>query len=433
MRHRDPLSDEQRHELDALDRALSGEPVDPTDRELEDLVREVRATAPEMTPGFAARLQEEVRSGFPTSQERPPLRDRRALAGRRWMLLPAAGSLAAVIVALVIVLGAGSSETITTFSGKATTLPVERDAQTEEASPATDPGVDDARDSSGRGGAGAAGENELDTLGSTPPRAARARRPAPAGRKNQATLAPAPSASGSTAIAPQTRVRRAERSAVLALRTPEGEFEGTTDAVIATVSRFGGIVASSQIGASDSTGGEATFDLRIPTERLDRALAALSKLGHVTERNQSLQDITASFASAQERLTDARAERRGLLRALERATTQSAIASLKAQLRTVSSRISGVKGELSSLRRRADLSRVDLTVRGSGVSGGATGGGDWTPGDAAADALRVIEVFAGVMLVALAVLAPLGLIAGLGVLVVRMGRRRRRESALDPV
>jgi hypothetical protein len=67
------------------------------------------------------------------------------------------------------------------------------------------------------------------------------------------------------------------------------------------------------------------------------------------------------------------------------------------------------------------------------VSGGATGGGDWTPGDAAADALRVIEVFAGVMLVALAVLAPLGLIAGLGVLVVRMGRRRRRESALDPV
>jgi len=420
MRHRDPMSDEQRHELDALDRALSGEPVDPTHRELEDLVREVRATAPEMTPGFAARLQEEVRSGFPTSQERPPLRDRRALAGRWWMLLPAAGSLAAVIVALVIVLGAGSSETITTFSGKATTLPVERDAQTEEASPSSGVTADSA-------------DGSADRANSAP--AQRARRSAPS-RAAPSVSPPPPAASSNpagpstTAIAP-ARARKVERSAVLALRTPEGEFERTTDAVIATVSRFGGIVASSQIGASDSMGGEATFDLRIPTERLDRALAALSKLGHVTERNQSLQDITASFASAQERLTDARAERRGLLRALERATTQSAIGSLKAQLRTVSSRISGVKGELSSLRRRADLSRVDLTVRGSGVSGGATGGGDWTPGDAAADALRVIEVFAGVMLVALAGLAPLGLSAGLGVLVVRTGRRRRRESALD--
>ena len=420
MRHRDPMSDEQRHELDALDRALSGEPVDPTHGELEDLVREVRATAPEMTPGFAARLQEEVRSGFPTSQERPPLRDRRALAGRRWMLLPAAGSLAAVIVALVIVLGAGSSETITTFSGKATTLPVERDAQTEEASPSSGATADSADGSADRANAAPAQRARRSAPSSAAPSVSP---PPPAASSN-------PAGPSTTAIAP-ARTRKVERSAVLALRTPEGEFERTTDAVIATVSRFGGIVASSQIGASDSTGGEATFDLRIPTERLDRALAALSKLGHVTERNQSLQDITASFASAQERLTDARAERRGLLRALERATTQSAIASLKAQLRTVSSRISGVKGELSSLRRRADLSRVDLTVRGSGVSGGATGGGDWTPGDAAADALRVIEVFAGVMLVALAVLAPLGLIAGLGVLVVRMGRRRRRESALD--
>ena len=221
---------------------------------------------------------------------------------------------------------------------------------------------------------------------------------------------------------------------MLALRVPENRFERTTDAVIATVSRFGGIVASSQIGASDFAGGEASFDLRIPTERLDRALAALSGLGHVTERTQSLQDITASFTSAQERLTDARAERRGLLRALGRATTQNQVAGIKAQLRTVSSRIAGVKGELSSLRRRADLSRVDLAVRGSGKSddGGGGSGGSWTPGDAAGDALRVIEVLAGVMLVALAVLVPVGLVAVAVALAVRAGRRRRRESALDP-
>src|SRR5688572_23553644 len=105
MRHRDALTDEQRDELDAIDRALAGEPVDPQLRELAALVRDVRATAPEMSPAFAARLEHDVQEGFPASQERVPVSVRRPFAGRRWLALPAAGSLAAVLVALVVVFG----------------------------------------------------------------------------------------------------------------------------------------------------------------------------------------------------------------------------------------------------------------------------------------------------------------------------------------
>lgn len=415
MRQPDPLTPEQERELDALDRAIAGEPVEPDLRELDDLVRDVRATAPEMSPAFAARLEQAVQDGFPTSQERAPVTVRRPLRNRRWVLLPAAGSLAAVLVALVVVFGA--SESSDPIGGLATSGD---SGQSEQASPARE--MDAPTDSAGGGGAGAGGGGAADRAASVPqPNAPTAKSAAPA-------IAPSPP---STSMIAPARARKVERHAVLALRTPDGEFERTTDAVIATVSRFGGIVASSQIGASDAAGGEASFDLRIPTGRLDRALAALSKLGHVTERSQSLQDITASFTSAQERLTDARAERRGLLRALARATTQNAIDSLKAQLRTVSSRIAGLKGRLAALRRRADLSRVDLTVRGGGESQ-TTGGGAWTPGDAAGDALRVLEVLAGVALVGLAVLAPLALIGVAVALAVRAGRRRRRESALDP-
>jgi hypothetical protein len=222
-----------------------------------------------------------------------------------------------------------------------------------------------------------------------------------------------------------------QRSASLALETPAKEFDRTTDAVNVTVARFGGIVASSQIGASDESGGEATFDLRIPTDRLDRALAALAKLGHVTERSQGLEDITGAFSSARERLTDARAERRGLLRALGRATSQAQIDSLKAQLRSVAGRISGLKGQLASLRRRADLATVSLSVRGSGESTQGGGAGQWTPGDAARDAVRVLEVVASVLMIALAVLVPAALLGALVALGLRLGRRRRREAALD--
>ena len=136
----------------------------------------------------------------------------------------------------------------------------------------------------------------------------------------------------------------------------------------------------------------------------------------------------------QDNLSDARAERRGLLKALGSASTQQQIDSLKARLRNVRSRIARLNGDLESLRRRADLSRVSVTVRGDGSKADEdTGGaGRWSPGDAARDALRVLEVAAGVALVALAVAVPLALLAALGALGVRSTRRRRREGALDP-
>ena len=69
---------------------------------------------------------------------------------------------------------------------------------------------------------------------------------------------------------------------------------------------------------------------------------------------------------------------------------------------------------------------MDLTVRGDGEGGGATGGGSWTPGDAAGDALRVLEVLAGIALVALAVLAPLACSRA------RDRARRARQPAAAP-
>ena len=406
MRLRDTLTPEQERELEALDRALAGQPVEFELRDLEQLVHDVRATAPAMSPGFAARLEHEVAEGFPTPREQPA---RLRAPARRWTLLPALGSLAAVLVALVVVFGGGGDDSRDAVEDRNL-------GPSTQAAPAPGATADDAR------GGAAADE------------AARAPRPpasSAAGGRAQAAP-PAPAQAQAPALDASRVQRKVERSASIAIETPSGEFERTTAAVNRTVARFGGIVASAQIGESEGSGGEATYELRIPTARLDRALAALAGLGHVTERTQGLDDITGSFTSAQERLTDARAERRGLLRALERATTQAQIDSLKAQLRGVGSRIAGLKGQLAALRRRADLATVTLTVRGTGAGAEPDAGGAWTPGDAAGDALRVLEVMASIALIALAVLVPAALIGALIAVGVRFGRRRRREAALDP-
>jgi len=418
MRQRDPLTVEEARELDALDRALLGDPVDADLRELEDLVCDIRATAPEMSPGFAARLEHQAQEGFPDSQEQPAQRRQRR---RLLVLLPAAGTLAAVLVALVVVLGNAGDDEMTTFADKSA---VPRESETSGAA------------------SGAAAKPEAAPLPQDSARMQAAPPPSASASGSASTAdpatAPAPSvvpraATPGGSVAPADRARKVQRSADLALSVPMDKLDSTTDGVIRTVDRFGGIVASSAIGSDDDTG-EASFDLRIPTGRLDDALAALSKLGHVAERRQSLVDITGSFTSAEDRLSDARAERRGLLKALGKATTQQQIGSLRAQLRIVRGQIARLNGDLESLRRRADLSRVSVTVRGDGSKADQdTGGaGRWSPGDAARDAVRVLEVIAGVALIALAVAVPLALLAGLVALGVRSGRRRRREGALDP-
>ncbi|HEV7804537.1 MAG TPA: DUF4349 domain-containing protein [Solirubrobacteraceae bacterium] len=404
MRQRDPLSLDEARELDALERALAGDPVDADLRELEDLVHDIRATAPQMTPGFAARLEHELAEGLPQPREAPPARR----APRRWLLLPAAGSLAAAAVAVVVVLGQQDSpDRISELASKPPPALADR---------ARSSGTADRSSSSARESAPAGG--------------------APSSAGGNAAVAPAPSAPNlpqSAKILAKPKVaRKIERSADLVLRVSTRSVASTSEGVIRTVDRFGGIVASSTSSSDDSTG-EATLDLRIPTARLDDALAALSRLGHVAERRQNLVDITGSFTSAQDRLSDARSERRGLLRALGRASTEQQIDSLRAHLRNVRSQIARLNGNLDALRRRADLSRVSVTVRGDGSAAAAddTGSGSWSPGDAARDAVRVLEVMAGALLIALAVAAPLALLAALAALGVRAGRRRRREGALD--
>ncbi|CAN5492772.1 hypothetical protein BH20ACT17_BH20ACT17_07950 [soil metagenome] len=390
MRRREHLTPEEARELEAIDLALAGEPVDDDLRELDDLVHEVRATAPEMSPALAARLERLVEHGPESATE--PVQPRRS---RRWVLVPAAGTVAAAVVALVIVLSNGNGDS----------------------SDAVIHGMSGGKDAPARATPGSAAADE-----SAPTSGRRAQR-------SQSAPAPAASSRSGPAFTPQS-ARKVERSVFLVLATPKDKVESTADDVVQTVDRFRGIVARSSVAADDRSGGEATFDLRIPTSRVEEALGALSKLGHVAERRQDLRDITASFSSTQERLDEARAERRALLRALGNATTQARIESIRTRLRLVRAQIASAKGQMASLQRRANYSRVSVIVRGN--SKAEQVGGTWSPGDAAGDALRVLEVIAGIALIALAVAIPLALLGAAILFGARVTRTRRRESALDP-
>ena len=244
---------------------------------------------------------------------------------------------------------------------------------------------------------------------------------------DHALVEPTPTTPQGESVVPQ---RKVERSALLDLATGAGDLDRVADGVVRATDASGGFVASSQVDAG-ATGGTAHFDLRVPTDRLDATLAVLSRLGHVRSRSQSTDDVTGAVVSARERLSDAKAERRALLRALGRARTSTQAEAIRARLRLARTEIASARGDLHALGRRTAFSSVSVTLSARG--GGTSGGGSFGPGDALNDAIRILGAVAGGLLVALAVLLPVAALVALVWLGARTLRRRSRERALDAI
>ena len=214
-----------------------------------------------------------------------------------------------------------------------------------------------------------------------------------------------------------------QRSASLTLAAPRRELDSVANQVGQVASDLGGFVRFSTI--SSNAGG--SLELRVPTRRLDTAIERLSDLGRVRELSRQSEDITRSVVSARDRLSDARAERKALLEQLADATTVNETESIRARLDIVAREIAAARASLRRVDNRASFADVRVAL----VPSGASDEGAWTPGDAFDDALRVLEVVAGVALIAAAVLLPLALIWLLAWLARRGVTRRRRERALD--
>ncbi|HMJ32687.1 MAG TPA: DUF4349 domain-containing protein [Baekduia sp.] len=411
MRPRDALPDpDVQHDLRELEAALGGEPT--ADPDLAGLVADVEAARPAPDAAFLASLDARVRAGFPTERATPPREPEpwHVRIRRPRILLPAAGLALAAGLAAVVVALPGSTRDLGSSSS---TLSAELGG--------------------GKDSAGAAGGSSSSSSSAS----SRPKTTAPSAQPALATGSPSPAGGPSTTpalptIPPSTTAtdRKVQRAAELTLTPQADDVQDVTDGVVRETQAAGGYVQRSEIATEDG-GGTASLTLRVPTARLDAVLGRLSQLAHVGALTQASTDITATTVSAADRLADARDERRALLRALGRATSDRQIASLKARLRDNRSQIAARKGALDAVRRRADLATVGVSVQGTDRPSGDKGGGAWTPRDALHDAGRVLEVAGGVALIALAVLAPLAVVAALAWLAARGLRRRRRETALD--
>jgi len=387
MSPHDDLTD---HTLAVIDRTLAGDPVPAQDAELAELTLLLADERPRPADGFAAALDARVASRFAPAPRLAPAATPegsgaqrgggRRLRPGRWLYGPGlAGAIGvAVAVAIIVVPGSGGS----TASS-------------------------DASSSAGAAASSAA----------------------------QSTSSAAASAPTGSLQAGGAGNRQVIQGAQLDLSTRPSRIDDVAHQVFTVVSAQHGVVESSNVTATNGLAGGAQFSLTVPNQNLGPAMAALSRLrgAQVLSRNDVSRDVTGRAGGGRQ-LADARALRTALLRKLALATTTAAIDSLRLQIRDANASIASDLATLHGIQRRVANSHIELTI--SSVTPPArpharSAGGGFTLHRAVHDAGRVLVVAAGVVLIALAVLVPVGLLAALGLWFAHVVRRHRRERVLD--
>jgi hypothetical protein len=296
---------------------------------------------------------------------------------------------------------------------------IEREAAPKHSSPAAGAEVD--------GGVAESGSSEAEETEETAGGEERESEPSIAGAP------PVTGAGGGNAGASGDRGRNIERSSYIVLGTKPGEVSGAAAKVYEAVHAAGGYVLNSSVqsGTTGATG--ASFELSIPSAKVNSALAAISAIAEVRERHDATTDITAPTVSAAEELADSNATIEGLLKQLGEVETEAEQESVEARLREERRHHAAIRASLGNLHQRASMSEVSvriITKNGAGVTPPSKDNGNWGVGDALHSAGHILTIAAGVVLIGLAVLAPFALIALIFWAGNRFRVRRLRERTL---
>jgi hypothetical protein len=422
-----PFDDDETTGLEVIDATLAGEAVAPEHAELAELTLILAGQHPVPSPEFTNALDERVARRF-AAQPVPRPAAVKPRGRHRWLYAPGVALAFAAVVALVIVAGGNSNSTSSSSSSAAASAPQLLSAPTRQLHPDSSSGrAKSAPNGAPRtnSGAGAGSVSTPSSAGASS-----------AGASSAGTLsAGTGSAASSPALTPPTSHRQVVQSAQLALSTRPNQVDNVAQQVFNVISAQNGVVNDSQVTATNSSSGYAQFSLSVPSANLSQTMSALSRLhgASVVSRTDATQDITQQVGGAGMRLAEARALRTSLLKQLANAATTARGDSLKAQIRDADASIASDEATLRSLHRQVNYSRISVSINAAMAPGHPVSGGGFTLGKATHDAGRVLVVAAGVALIALAVLVPLGLVIGLLAWIGYAVRRRRREQALDLV
>ncbi len=411
----DPIDPEIAATLDAIDATLAGEPVDGGYAEIAEIALLLASDRPEVPPAFAQSLDQKVERRF-APLGAPQTRRKRSWS-RAWQAVGAVAATGVAVVAAVAFVGGGggSSDVSSSSASESVTSAGSSAASSPPASSVPAPAQRTAKSLSSAGAAASSSGSAASGTASTPSGSA-------------APTAP-------QALQPPTTGRKVVQGAQLNLAAAANRVDDVAQQIYNLIGQVNGIVQNSSV-TQGGPGGDASFQLSVPSGSLGQTMTALSSLNYaqVVSRTDSSQDITGQYGAATRALADARALRTSLLKQLANAVTTEQVDSITAQIHDAEASISSDQATVNGLNHQVNYSQVYVSVQAKAVPPPVThGSGGFTIGKAAHDAGHVLTVVAGVALIALAALTPIALVVALAWWVGAALRRRRREQALDSV
>ena len=245
------------------------------DRRFEQIVRELRATAPPAPESVRARVRELAASPAPA----PPLL--RRFGGRR----------VAFVLVPVCLLGLAAGALVAGRGGTRSAAPVAKRALRSEHALNRPTGTVPWSSTRTRQA------NRFDQLGDAVGGAAHG---AAAGSSASGkTFAPA------TLPPAQGRLQHYDVSLSLRVRDQDALSKATNEAM-KLARGFGGFVAGVEYSSAENTRGDALLTLRVPIERIDQAISRFSKLGKIRAQHVSIQDLQATVNAQNQAILDTR-------------------------------------------------------------------------------------------------------------------------------
>ena len=138
---------------------------------------------------------------------------------------------------------------------------------------------------------------------------------------------------------------------------------------------------------------EATITIRVPSEKLDEALARIKEDAvEIDTENVTGQDVTSEYVDLQSRLTAKQAAEKKLLEILDDAKETEDVLAVYTQLQMIQTEIESLKGQIQYYEQSAALSSISIRlIAEAGTQPIAIG--PWRPEGAAKDAVEDLVFF----------------------------------------
>ena len=200
------------------------------------------------------------------------------------------------------------------------------------------------------------------------------------------------------------------------------EVKGVDDAVTRmrqTAAQFGGFVANTALRTGKDEQRSAMLQLRIPSGQFDGAVAALSQLGKVESVSVNAEDVAEEYVDLGARLANARRVEARLAELLATRTGKlSDVLTVEQELARVRQEAERYEARMRWLERRATLSSLDVSIHEK-LPLIDTPRGRGPILEAFAEAWERMVSFVAWLIALLGILVPLGVLFLLGALVIR--------------